>query len=109
VPDASLCSCRDHARDHGYLEVVMSLHPGRAPRIRGRRLQQLRASLYGRQPFCAICGELLMPWRFIRDHIVPLAEGGQDTEANTQAICPDCSAAKSQAEAQRGQARTRRT
>lgn len=36
------------------------------------------------------------------DHIVPQAEGGSDDDANLQAICGPCHAAKTKAEAGRG-------
>lgn len=78
-----------------------------APRLRGRRLQALRVQLLALQPYCASCGRILSPSSFVRDHIVPLAEGGQDITANTQALCLACSEAKSQAEAARGRTRTR--
>lgn len=71
-------------------------------RIRGRRLQQLRMEMYVREPRCRLCGRVLLPAQMIRDHIVPLAEGGQDVEANTQPLCQGCSDAKSQEEALRG-------
>jgi 5-methylcytosine-specific restriction endonuclease McrA len=38
----------------------------------------------------------------IRDHVINLAEGGQDTEDNVQALCQACSDAKTQREAERG-------
>jgi 5-methylcytosine-specific restriction protein A len=41
----------------------------------------------------------------VRDHIVPLAEGGLDDDRNVQAICTPCSDAKTQREAERGLAR----
>jgi 5-methylcytosine-specific restriction endonuclease McrA len=41
----------------------------------------------------------------IRDHIVPLAEGGQDIESNVQPLCQTCSDIKTQAEAARGRHR----
>ena len=43
----------------------------------------------------------------IRDHIVPLAEGGRDTDDNTQALCEACSDTKTAAESQRGMRRAR--
>ena len=43
----------------------------------------------------------------IRDHIVPLAEGGLDHDQNVQALCVACHDAKTQAESQRGQKRNR--
>lgn len=39
------------------------------------------------------------------DHIVNVAEGGSDDEANLQAICTECHGVKTQAEARRGAAR----
>lgn len=71
-------------------------------RIRGRRLQRLRYDLFRDHPFCALCHTTVAT---IRDHIVPLAEGGQDIEANVQALCQACSDIKSAAEAKRGIAR----
>ncbi len=38
----------------------------------------------------------------MRDHIVPLEEGGTDTEDNVQNICADCHDEKSKAERARG-------
>jgi hypothetical protein len=38
----------------------------------------------------------------IRDHRVPLAEGGLDNEENSQALCEDCHDAKSEREVKRG-------
>lgn len=64
-------------------------------RTRGRALQRLRADLFDRYPLCVLC---LQQGRHrpsvIRDHIVPLFEGGQDTETNVQALCQECSDAK---------------
>jgi len=67
------------------------------PRLRGRALQRRRLALLVDQPFCR-CGHLAT----IRDHIVPLAEGGVDEETNVQPLCELCHAAKTQQEAQRG-------
>jgi 5-methylcytosine-specific restriction enzyme A len=80
-----------------------------APRMRGRKLQAARSRLLALQPLCASCGRILLPDRFVRDHITPLAEQGPDTEANTQALCPDCHDRKTQEDTRRGQIRhTRR-
>jgi len=70
------------------------------PRVRGRKLQRLRMALLADQPFCG-CGRVAT----IRDHIVPLAEGGTDTEANVQPLCAACHDAKTQREALRGRIR----
>jgi 5-methylcytosine-specific restriction protein A len=41
----------------------------------------------------------------IRDHIVPLAEGGRDDESNVQPLCEECSDAKTIEESKRGRVR----
>jgi 5-methylcytosine-specific restriction enzyme A len=75
-------------------------------RIRGRRLQHLRAQLLAAQPCCALCQRVLMPGQWVRDHVVPLAEGGQDEPGNVQGLCFGCHDAKTQDEAKRGVVRT---
>lgn len=75
-------------------------------RITGRKLQQLRAELFKRQPLCEVCeraGRVTLAT--IRDHRVPLAEGGADDRGNEQAICRRCHEEKSLAEAVRGRQR----
>jgi len=77
-------------------------------RVRGRKLQQLRLQLFRRQPWCVLCleqGNYTQPT--IRDHIVPLAEGGRDDASNEQALCDACNQRKAQAEAARGARRNR--
>jgi 5-methylcytosine-specific restriction protein A len=74
------------------------------PRVRGRRLQSLRYALLRAHPFCAHCRQAIDE-RAVRDHIVPLAEGGPDTGANTQVLCEACHQRKTEAEAKRGMAR----
>lgn len=69
--------------------------PDATKRITGRRLQELRRQLFKRNPLCAICK--LRP-ATIRDHIVPLFDGGEDIESNTQGICGECDEVKSKAE-----------
>jgi 5-methylcytosine-specific restriction protein A len=70
----------------------------RTQRTRGRRLQQLRYQLARTQPFCARCHVEVAT---IRDHIVPLWEGGLDVETNTQALCQTCHDAKTAGETKR--------
>jgi 5-methylcytosine-specific restriction enzyme A len=73
------------------------------PRIRGRKLQQLRARLFARQPWCVRCLELGRHTRAtIRDHVIPLAEGGLDDATNEQALCQPCSDTKTHDESARG-------
>jgi 5-methylcytosine-specific restriction protein A len=79
-----------------------SQHAAPPARVTGRKLQRLRDDLFARQPFCQVCRVRVAD---VRDHIVPLAEGGTDTEDNVQAACQECSDLKTQAEARRGRER----
>ncbi|MEW6479768.1 MAG: HNH endonuclease signature motif containing protein [Pseudomonadota bacterium] len=77
-------------------------------RMTGRKLQAARAELFSRQPLCVHC----LPKGIVkpatqRDHIVPLAEGGEDVPDNTQGLCDECHNAKSLVERLRAQARSR--
>lgn len=67
-------------------------------RITGRKLQRLREKLFKSNPICAMC--CLRPAR-IRDHIIPLFDGGLDIESNTQGLCFDCDEVKSKSESAR--------
>jgi len=76
------------------------------PRIRGEKLQHLRAQLFMRTPLCVLCeqhGRITMAT--IRDHIVPLADGGTEDDSNTQALCWTCNELKRQTEAKSGRAK----
>jgi 5-methylcytosine-specific restriction protein A len=75
------------------------------PRIRGRKLQALRLALWAKEPQCRACQRVLLPSQMVRDHIIPLCDGGHDVEENTQPLCQVCSDTKSAEEAKRGQAR----
>lgn len=78
-------------------------------RITGSRLQKARAELFARAPLCAQCErEGRTALAVIRDHVVPLSEGGEDMDGNTQGLCQECSDRKSTAERMRGIARMRR-
>jgi 5-methylcytosine-specific restriction protein A len=105
---ASLCGhdagrggyCQAHARE--------AFRSSDVRRIRGGRLQRLRKQLFDRAPLCAQCeaaGRVTMAT--IRDHVIPLAEGGTDDESNVQPLCQVCSDLKTQGEAERGRARVR--
>ena len=69
----------------------------RAPEsVRTRR----RLKLWTRDPHCQICRKLVdYPWGFELDHIVPLHQGGPDTEENSQVLCVPCHRDKSKSEA----------
>lgn len=72
-------------------------------RITGRRLQAMRLSLFSREPLCAECkSKGIASLATIRDHKVPLAEGGKDDETNEQGLCEPCHDVKSKGEARRG-------
>lgn len=71
--------------------------------VKGRTLQKARDRLFDEQPLCVECLEMGrdMP-ATIRDHIIPLAEGGQDVAENTQGLCEDCHKRKVEEEKKRG-------
>ena len=74
-------------------------------RMRGRKLQAERRRLHEEHPFCAHCGVVLQLVDMVRDHVIPIAEGGLDVDANIQPLCQACSDIKTQHESQRGKAR----
>ena len=66
----------------------------------------MRQRLFLHQPLCVLCqkqGRITIAT--IRDHTIPLAEGGPDDETNEQPLCQDCSDVKTEAEAKRGRRR----
>jgi 5-methylcytosine-specific restriction endonuclease McrA len=76
--------------------------------IVGRALQAARLELYiHQQGQCSQCRQLVTPKGMVRDHTIPLAEGGQDTRSNTTGLCIECSDSKTKREQQRGQQRWR--
>ena len=75
-------------------------------RVRGRRLQALRAQLFDASPLCVQCQQAgRVEPATVRDHIVPLAEGGTEDPANVQPLCAACHARKTERESVRGQHR----
>ena len=83
--------------------------PREIPRLRGTTLQNARRRLLEQQPLCVEClavGKVTPAT--IRDHIIPLAEGGLEDRANTncQMLCVLCHERKRIAEATRGLRRT---
>ena len=79
-------------------------------RITGRKLQRMRAALFARAPWCVLCELHGRKTRAtIRDHKIPLAEGGLDDETNEQGLCLDCSDAKTEEETARGVRRSQMT
>ena len=60
-----------------------------------------RARLRAQESACHICGEPIdyeLPWdhhrAFVADHVIPLARGGADTQANMRAAHRDCNSTK---------------
>lgn len=67
-------------------------HAGRTDdtRQRGHALTLRRRRLFQAQPFCALCPPDTARPSVIRDHIVPLEDGGLDVAANVQGVCKVC-------------------
>ena len=65
------------------------------PRIRGKRLQRIRAAYLAAHPLCANCQRMgrIEPAVEV-DHIVPLYRGGADAHHNRQGLCVECHKAK---------------
>ena len=73
------------------------------PRLRGRKLQRERERLFSKQPLCVQCiadGRVSVATQ--RDHIIPLADGGEDVPENTQGLCVDCHDKKTNKDSKRG-------
>lgn len=68
-------------------------------RIRGRKLQERRARLLAKNPLCVECEKQgkVKPATEL-DHIIPMHQGGPDTEANLQPLCRECHDIKSATE-----------
>ncbi len=61
-----------------------------------RRWQRLRKLILHRDPICAICDRQAST---DIDHIIPKAQGGEDTEENLQGLCHACHSKKTANEA----------
>ena len=90
--------CAQHAR-----EPFRSPTHAAPKRIRGTHLQRLRNQLFNRYPLCVLCEQAgRVTIATIRDHIVPLSDGGTESETNTQALCESCNELKRRVEVQYG-------
>ena len=68
-------------------------------RIRGRRLQRIRAQVLRDNPLCVMCkanGRVTLATQV--DHIKALVNGGTDTADNRQGLCDECHRAKTAAD-----------
>lgn len=64
-------------------------------RIRGRKLQAIRANHFASNPLCVHCeakGRIRLATEL--DHTVALANGGKDEPGNRQGLCAECHEAK---------------
>jgi 5-methylcytosine-specific restriction protein A len=74
--------------------------PEDAPtRLRGRDNQKRRVRLLNLHPLCVTCEAAgRTTAATVIDHVVPLSQGGADTDYNLQQLCAACHDAKSAAE-----------
>ena len=92
--------CGKHQRE------AWTKKPTATKRTTGRKLQAMRKALFTRDPLCVVCFKLgIVELATQRDHIVPLMDGGQDEDDNTQGLCHACHEAKSLAESLRSRRR----
>jgi 5-methylcytosine-specific restriction protein A len=71
-------------------------------RLRGRALQQARAELFNRNPYCVNCQKKgISRLATETDHVIPLFEGGTDDPSNTVGLCNPCHKEKTQQESTR--------
>lgn len=76
---------------------VLAAQP--TPRVQGRAGVALRARRLRLHPLCRQCQlEGRVSATTVIDHIVPLALGGPDTDANTQGLCDTCNLRKTEAD-----------
>src|SRR5262245_17975374 len=92
--------CPAHPRE--LFRRMVSTQP--SPRtITGWELTKARRALFANDPLCVACAEQgRVSLATIRDHIIPLQEGGADEASNTQGLCRSCHAIKSEQERRRG-------
>ena len=70
-------------------------------RMRGGNLQRRNRRMFMRNPLCVMCereGKVTQATEF--DHIMPLCDGGSESEANLQGLCHAHHLAKSKTETQ---------
>lgn len=93
--------CSSHALAHEQSTPWSKHHTKRV--VKNAALSRARKALFEREPLCAQCkreGRVSLAEE--RDHIIPLSQGGPDTESNTQGLCKPCHARKSEAEKRAG-------
>ena len=71
-------------------------------RIRGNSLYAIRRKHFQASPLCVVCdSEGRTSLASELDHIIPLWEGGHESQANRQGLCEECHKAKTAEEAKR--------
>lgn len=60
-------------------------------RIRGRKGVELRKRRLAAEPLCRMCSAKgLTTASTVPDHIIPLAQGGEDIDSNVRCLCEPC-------------------
>jgi 5-methylcytosine-specific restriction protein A len=96
--------CAKHPRAE---RTASAAHVAPTKRIRGRKHQELRSRFLRNNPLCSgpdsqCQREGRTTEATVRDHRIPLAEGGTESPDNEQALCRDCHDIKSRGETLRG-------
>ena len=68
----------------------VDMRPSSTQRGYGASWQRLRLMILRREPLCRMCGAAAVAV----DHIIPLKQGGKNTEENLQALCHSCHSKK---------------
>ena len=77
-------------RDVGRIPSRVRKSTTESVRIKGRALQSIRFDRWRSDPHCETCGRITAyPYGFEIDHIVPLYQGGADSDSNRQLLCVD--------------------
>jgi 5-methylcytosine-specific restriction enzyme A len=73
------------------LRLFLRLRCAMANRLRGRAGVEQRKRRLAAEPLCRICSErgVITP-STVPDHIIPLAKGGTDDDANIRCLCDRC-------------------
>ena len=98
--------CKAYAIESGRCEMhkkpAWTKRDNSPNRLRGRKLQALRDSIFRAAPLCVECERQGFISQAVElDHITPLFEGGSDQRDNLQGLCKACHKLKTQIESRR--------